>query len=457
MARPGRRRLASLRVRTTLAATLVVGVASLITGLILLQLLRGTMTHNIDAVANARASDVAALVRSGNLPDPIPTPFEEGSLVQVLDSAGHVVASSSNVQGESPIVNPVSVPAGTGARTIQQLPIGEGGSFRMVTERATSNRGTDTILVAISLGPVDSALRDVTWSLLAALPILLGVVAVTTWIMTGRTLRPVESIRAQVAEISTQEMDRRVPVPDASDEIQRLATTMNSMLDRLEAAQARETRFVADASHELRSPLAAVRAQLETALAHAKDADWPAIATTVLNEELSMERLITDLLLLARADHGNLANTRTSLDLRQVVLDELNHVPLRQGLTLDVSAMSDAQVIGDPEQLARVIRNLFENAQRYASSTVTVELATKEKDAEIVIADDGPGIPPSEKEQVFDRFMRLDEARSRRSGGIGLGLSIAREIVEAHGGTIAVTEAAKGARVAVRLPLATAN
>jgi signal transduction histidine kinase len=229
---------------------------------------------------------------------------------------------------------------------------------------------------------------------------------------------------------------------------------MNSMLGRLEEARAREERFVADASHELRSPISAVRAQLETALAHQGGVEWPAVARTVLDEELSMERLISELLLLARADAGALPGHRIALDLRQLVQVELDSMDGREGVTVDASAVSEARVVGDPDQLARVIRNVVENAQRHAASSVSIEVAVAGQNAEVIVTDDGPGIPPSDRERVFDRFTRLDEARSRRSGGVGLGLSIAKEIVTAKGGSIAVTDTAKGARILIRLPLA---
>lgn len=449
-----RRRLASIRVRTTLAATLVVGVAAIVAGLVLVQVLRATLTHNLDALAKVRASDVATLMRSGTLRDTIPSAFEETSLVQVVDPAGHVIASSANLQGQSPILDRVSLNGGPEIRTVQSLPIGEGQAFRVVIEHASSGPNPVTILVATSLGPTNGTLHDVSLALLLTLPVLLVVVASTAWIMTGRTLRPVESIRQQVAEISTRELSRRVPVPTTSDEVERLARTMNSMLGRLEEARAREERFVADASHELRSPISAVRAQLETALAHQGGVEWPAVARTVLDEELGMERVISELLLLARADAGTLAEHRMVLDLRQLVQVELDGLGQREGVTLDASTTSEARVVGDPDQLARVIRNVVENAQRHAAGSVSVEVAVAGQNAEVIVADDGPGIPPADRERVFDRFTRLDEARSRRSGGVGLGLPIAKEIVTAHGGSIAVADAAKGARIVIRLPLA---
>jgi signal transduction histidine kinase len=198
-----------------------------------------------------------------------------------------------------------------------------------------------------------------------------------------------------------------------------------------------------------------VRCRLfETALVHQRGIDWPAVARTVLDEELSMERLIDELLMLARADAGALIDDRTIVDVATLALREVDHIEPRRGMTVDVSAGSSAPVMGVPDQLARVIRNLVGNAQLHAASRIAVEVAVVGGDAVVIVADDGPGIPLSQRERVFDRFTRLDEARSRRSGGVGLGLSIAKEIVGAHGGTIAVADAANGARLVIRLPLA---
>jgi signal transduction histidine kinase len=273
-----------------------------------------------------------------------------------------------------------------------------------------------------------------------------------TWLLMGRALGPVEAMRSQVAEISARDLDRRVPEPPVDDEIGRLARTMNAMLDRLQASSARQRRFVADASHELRSPLAAGRTQLEVALAHPADGGWQTTAAGLLREHQRMERLVGDLLFLARSDDGGPPVRAVPLDLDDVVFAEAAALRSRTSVRLDLSKVSGARVVGDAESLARVVRNLVENAERHARAVVAVELSVTEGAVELVVADDGSGIQPADREQVFDRFVRLDDARSRNDGGAGLGLAIVREIVVAHGGTVTVGESRSGARLVVRLP-----
>jgi signal transduction histidine kinase len=283
--------------------------------------------------------------------------------------------------------------------------------------------------------------------------VLLGVIGVTTWLLVGRALHPVEAIRAEVADISAHDLGRRVPVPAVADEIGRLAGTMNQMLDRLQSSADRQRRFAADASHELQSPLASSRAHLEVALAHPDDAPWASVATDLLEENHRMERLVRDLLFLARGDEGDLDAHRRPVDLDDVVSFEVGRLRPGAEVVIDASGVVPAEVSGHADQLHRVVRNLLENAVDHARSRVTIELRGTGAEVELVVADDGPGVPVPDRDRVFDRFTRLDDARSRQTGGAGLGLAIAREVVEAHGGRVRV-EDGPGARFVVRLPAA---
>ncbi|MGH8991537.1 MAG: sensor histidine kinase, partial [Acidimicrobiia bacterium] len=235
----------------------------------------------------------------------------------------------------------------------------------------------------------------------------------------------------------------------------RLAATMNAMLDRLESATERQRRFVGDASHELRSPLAALRADLEVALAggdgHA--GEWAHTARRLLGDVQRQEALVQDLLFLARADEDPTSRRPyTLVDLDDVVLAEVERTRLGAAVSVDTSAVSGAPVRGQVEDLARVVRNLLENAVRYARSRVAVSLGVEDGVAVLTVDDDGPGIPPAERERVFERFARLDSARSRQLGGTGLGLAIARQVVVDHQGSITVEDWPGGARMVVRLP-----
>jgi signal transduction histidine kinase len=258
-------------------------------------------------------------------------------------------------------------------------------------------------------------------------------------------------MRAEVAEITARDLSRRVVEPVAEDEIGRLARTMNGMLDRLQAAADRQRRFVADASHELQSPLASARAQLEVGLATGADTDWPDTVEGVLGEHDRMERLVQDLLFVASADEVAGAPRRERVDLDDLVLEEARSLRTRGRVEVDLSRVSGGQVLGDAHQLGRVVRNLLDNAERHAHSRVVVELRTHGDAVELTVADDGEGIRPEDRARVFERFTRIDAGRARSAGGTGLGLAIAKTVVEAHGGTIAVVDG-DGARFAVRLP-----
>jgi signal transduction histidine kinase len=268
----------------------------------------------------------------------------------------------------------------------------------------------------------------------------------------GRTLRPVDAIRAEVADISERSLDRRVPVPRTDDEISRLAATMNTMLDRLHTAAERQRRFVADASHELQTPLASVRTDLEVALAHPANTDWQDTAVDLLTANRRMERLVRDLLFLARSDERTARPPARPVDLDDIVLSEAVRMRAAGHVHFDTSAVSAAAVNGRRDELTRAVRNLLDNAGRYARSLVTVALASDDGRVTLVVQDDGPGVPPGDRERVFRRFTRLDDDRSRETGGTGLGLAIAMEIIDAHGGAINVEDAAGGARFVIRLP-----
>nr|WP_243731562.1 HAMP domain-containing sensor histidine kinase [Nocardioides ochotonae] len=279
----------------------------------------------------------------------------------------------------------------------------------------------------------------------------------TTWAVATRALAPVERIREEVEQITGDRLDRRVPEPPSRDEIHRLARTMNQMLERLESSRERQQRFVADASHELRSPLASIRQTAEVAQAHPGALPEGELAEAVLEESGRMQRLVEQLLVLTRAGEAAGAHASYDVDLDDIALAEARRVR-RGGLQVDTSGIGPGRVRGDGVALGQVVRNLVDNAVRHAETTV--RLAVRERaedgrdpDVELVVEDDGPGIPEAERERVFDRFVRLDEARARDAGGSGLGLAIVREIVTAHGGTVAITSSpAGGARVVVRLP-----
>jgi signal transduction histidine kinase len=444
-------RLRSVRGRTTVAATLVVGIALAVGVVALLVVLRRSLVSSVDGGIHTRSAVLTAAASTGAPLTPLPASNDDSSFVQVTDASGRILAASSNVEGEPALLTP---PSQDGiVRTVSNLPVSEGTSFRILTQSVTTPTGTVHFLIASSLASTDRSLAIIGWALAVGAPGLLLIVALTTWLVAGRALAPVEAIRAEVAEISMRDLDRTVPEPAANDEVARLARTMNEMLERLRASAARQRRFVSDASHELRSPLAGMRAELEVALTHSSHADWPHTAGDVLQDLGRVQRLVDQLLVLARLDESAPVVPDRTVDLDELLLREARRAREREGLTVDVRGVSAGRVLGDPDRLGQVVRNLVDNAARHARSKVTLGLQAQQGWAVLTVADDGPGIPEAERERIFERFTRLDEARATEHGGYGLGLAITREIVLAHGGTVKAEAAAIGACLLVRLPL----
>ena len=438
----------SVRVRTTSAAVAVLAVAMVVGAIALVASLHAVLVQEMRATVSLRAADAVRDLQAGG--DPAAAVAGDDDVVlQVVDGWGSVLAATPNLVGEQALVR-----LAPGEFREIELPFDDD-AFLVTSAGAGTSAGGGgrTVLVGDSLDAVSESTRTLTLLLALGLPALLAVVGATTWRVVGRALAPVDAIRKEVDQISAASLDRRVPAPAAKDEIGRLAGTMNRMLDRLERARTRERRFVADASHELRSPIAAIRQHAEVALEHPSYADG--LARTARAESLRMEALVEDLLLLAQADEHTLALRRRPVDLDDLVFDEVRRLRAATALTIDSGAVSAARVNGDPATLRRMLRNLGDNATRHARERVAFALAERNGHAELCVDDDGPGVPTVEWTRVFERFVRLDNARARATGGSGLGLAIVAEIVAAHGGRAAVTDSSLGgARVMVRLPLA---
>ena len=255
----------------------------------------------------------------------------------------------------------------------------------------------------------------------------------------------------EAGEIEIDDLERRLPDPRTGDELSDLAETINGMLDRVRHGVATERRFVADAAHELRSPIAASTALLEVSLG-TDDLDWKVTAMSVLDEQRRLGALVDDLVLLARLDDaGRVAKRFDTVSLDDVVVAEVTRPFATE---IEVMAIEPIDVVGDPASLVRVVRNLLSNADRHASDRVEVRLERRASDCLLHIDDDGSGVPAAERQRVFDRFARLDDARARDAGGSGIGLAIVKQVVELSGGTVEVTDAPLGgARFTVTLPL----
>lgn len=429
-----------MRVRTTAGAVAVVGVALVVGAVALVLVLRANLTGNVRAAAELRAGEIAATLAAGTPSLAVDPPDEQ--VIQILDRAGRVVAASANVAGE-----PALVRLAPGETAIIHTPVDED-DFVAVAARAPDGR---TVIVARALADALETTQMLVYLLAAGIPVLLLVVGVTTWRVVGRALAPVAAIGREVDAISAAELHRRVPEPGARDEIGRLAATMNRMLARLHGARDAQRRFVSDASHELRTPTASIRQHTEVALAHPDRTTVAGLAEPVHAEALRLQRLIDDLLLLARADEAGLASRRVPVDVDDLVFAEAER--LRPVTRVDTGRVSAGQATGDPGGLRRVVRNLADNAARHATSMVAFAVAEQDGVVTLTVDDDGPGIPPAERTRVLDRFVRLGDARARDDGGSGLGLAIVAELVAAHGGAVVITEAPLGgARVVVTLP-----
>jgi signal transduction histidine kinase len=403
-----------VQLRTTSAAVLVVAVALVAGAFALVFLVRSSLREGAETTAEQQAAALARQISASGLPASSDDDFPW----RVLDDRGAEVRSSPDFRDEADF---------------------------SVTEEA----GPYTVEVGASLEEVEDSTEALTTPLLAGVPLLLLLVGATTWIVAGRALAPVERIRREVEEITGDRLDRRVPEPGSRDEIARLARTMNQMLVRLETAATRQQQFVADASHELRSPLAGIRQAAEVSRAHPEALPSGELADAVLQEAARLQRLVDQLLTLART---GAARPTADVDLDDLALAGARGI---RGCTVDTTGIGPARVRGDATALTQVVRNLTDNAARHARTTVAVAVRTRGDVAELVVDDDGPGIAPGERERVLERFVRLDEARARDAGGSGLGLAIVREIVTAAGGTVVISSAPLGgARVVVTFPAA---
>jgi signal transduction histidine kinase len=437
----------SVRARTTAAAVLVVAIVLLLGAVALVASLRGVLIREVRAAAQQQAEQVVAQLESGVAADTAAGRGSEENFVQILDAGGGVVAASEIVAGQ-----PAVAVLEPGETTQASVAIDDD-PFVIVATNAETADGGLVVLAARNLDRVGESTGALTGLLAVGLPLVLLILGLVTWRIVGRALAPVEAVRREVDEISAAELHRRVPVPARADEIARLAATMNRMLDRLQRAQDQQRRFVSDASHELRSPIAVIRQHAEVALAHPDRIRPDDLATTVRAEGLRLQRLVDDLLLLARADEGVLALDRRPLDLDDVVFDEAKRLRSTTGLQVDTAGVSGGRIDADPVAIRRLLRNLTDNAARHAHATVALHLAQRNGQVVLDVDDDGPGIAAQDRARVLDRFIRLDDARARDAGGAGLGLAIAAELVTAHGGDIAIdTSPIGGTRVTLRFP-----
>lgn len=449
-----RTRLARVRVRLTVVATALLAVGLAIAAGVMLLVLHQSLLSTADGVTRARASEIADALRTtpaAALGADILAPTTSVDLVQIVDADGGVLVATPDDR-DVPLTRPLS--AGS-TRTLDdaQGPNGDT-KYRATVRAVTTPGGVLTVIVGAAEGPIDRVLLIVAAIVAAVFPVILVMMAVATYVLSGRTLAPVERIRARVAAITGAGLDQRVPVPATRDEIADLAVTMNAMLDRLDASHRRQVQFVGDASHELRSPLVTLLGLLDLAASRGDGVDQDTVAQVLLPEARRLHDLIDDLLLLARSDESATPLPMSDVDLDDVVDADVRR--LRDDTPVTVTAEVHAiRVRGDREALTRALRNLTDNAVRHARTSVRITMSQNYADgvATIDVDDDGPGIPAHDRGRVIERFSRLDEARSRGdAGGSGLGLAIVTEIARAHGGSLTIDDSPLGgtrARLAI--------
>ena len=374
--------------------------------------------------------------------------------VQVVDAeTGEVLTATANFDGLGPLADPPPPGRTQVARTVPALPIDDD-RFRVLSRRVDTADGAVILHVFENIDDLTDAVRGLAVALATAVPLVVLVMTGLVWWLVGRTLRPVEDIRSEVTAITGNTTGGRVTVPPHDDEIGRLAQTMNDMLDRLEASADRQRRFVSDASHELRTPLTRMRAELEIDLEQPGGADLAATHRSVLEETIALQRLVDDLLYLARSDAAPSPLRTGPLDLDDVVMREVDRLRSLTSLRFDTRALSAAHLRGDADQLTRVVRNVLDNAVRHAEAIVTIELTETDEEVRFVVVDDGPGVEVGQEDAIFERFTRLDGSRTRTDGGTGLGLAISRDIAERHHGALTVRNVVpRGAAFTLSLPI----
>ena len=436
----------TIRFRITAVAVVLSGVLLVGVALVMVTVVRSQLTDNLDESSNPnqRADTIESVLSSGF---PSRLPGDEDLLVQVVDARGAVLASSANLVGKPPITSLTP-----GHRTVHGVS-GRSEVFRVLVRQVTSHGRPALLIVGTNYDHVTEPISILTRFLALAVPCVVLVLGVLTRWLTGRTLRPVERMRLDMADITSTRLDRRVKEPATGDEIDRLARTMNASLDRLEDAIRRQQRFVADASHELRSPLTRMRSELELDIAQAHPGQPTTTQQNVLEETITLQHLVDDLLHLARSDSAPATLCSERVDLDDIVFREARRLQERGRATVDVRGVGAVQVIGDANQLARATRNLVENAERHATTTVRIALSERDGRVRLTVSDDGDGISIENRQLIFERFTRLDEGRTRDSGGTGLGLAIVRDIVERHNGIIDIDDVAS-TQFVVELPLA---
>jgi signal transduction histidine kinase len=445
-----------LRWQSTAVAVTVVAVALLAGGMLLLLTLDSALVAGTDSFLRTKTQDVAALIQSQDADEAsraVAATGKKAPLVQILDGTGKVIGASEPKLLKVPLTSlrPAAGQSATGKFSAPGF-LGDGDQRYVVALGVDDGGGRYWVLAARTIQSQSDTVRIVTWFLLVAMPLLVGVVGCAVHFLVGRSLRQVDTIRTQVSHIDSGRLNERVHVRGTGDELQALAATMNSMLDRLEAADQRQRQFISDASHELRGPLTTIRTGLDISRADISAQTWREMQPILAEETRRLQRLVDDLLTLSKADDQGGSIHLEEVDLDDVLATELRLVNATTRHRI-IADLVPAKIRGDPVRLGQALRNVLDNADRHAAASLAVKLSVTVQAVVVTIDDDGRPMPVADRERIFGRFVRLDESRSRIQGGSGLGLAITRGIVEACGGCVTTGETSDGwCRFELRFP-----
>ena len=439
----------SLRTRIAATAAIVITAILAVGGLSILVSLKAELVGGVDQVTRIRADEIADQLARSELPPSLPSTGNTEFYVEVV-SEGRLVIASDELDDSNRFGLPEQPAGQLKVFGRNRLPLDEVGPYRIAAKGVATPDGTMTVFVAVSIEDLVEELAEATRKGAIGLVALMAILGGVMWLALQRAIAPMDAIRAQADVITGENLNSRVPESRRFDEIGRLARTVNRMLGRLERSAEQQRRFVADAAHELRSPIASLRVQLETSR---DGAGVRGREEDLLDETIRMETLVDQLLLLAHADADAPWLHLSPIDLDDVIDAAVASVVLREDIKIDTNGVEPVQVIGDANSLRQLARNLVQNAVRHAAQQVVISVTAEADLAVVVVEDDGPGVPADRREDIFERFVRLDEARDREAGGSGLGLAIVTEIVHAHGGSVRVEESSLGgARFVVELP-----
>jgi signal transduction histidine kinase len=442
----------SLRARLTIASTAMIVVAIVAASLLLAWRVHASLLDSLDRAVQQRATDTAAQAAQGQLAAVGSIGADSTALVQVVTADGRVLASSANIDGE-PALFSFSAP-GNGTVAVRQAVspvIGDSDKFRVAAVRATARGSSVTVYAAQSTAGIDATTNQLGAALLVGDPILIAALIAVAWLLIGRALRPVEMMRAQVEAISGSVVQRRLQAGPARDELHRLADTFNDLLSRIEERSAQQLRFLADAAHELRNPVASLHARLDVAAQHPEVALTAEDGHQLAASAARLASLVDSLLSLAQLD-AHRPMRQEPVDIDDLIFDHIERLTTSSGPHLDARRVSGAQIVGDRSALDRVVSNLLDNAMRHAATRVSIELYDDGDAVTVVVADDGPGVPQADRDRVFERFVRLDNEQATDRGGAGLGLAIVRDVIDAHNGRAHIEDNHPGARVVVVIP-----